>query len=440
MPIEAVPGTSLTYYLVAFDALGNERDEDGVPISRKILEALSGEPITDVFLISHGWQGDVPAARRQYGRWLGAMASNQADLAHMHEVWPGFRPLLIGLHWPSLPWGDEELGGDAVSFDPTAVSPVEQLIDAYAARIAGTPAARTALQTIFHAALRDIAPARLSLAVGEAYEVLNREASLRSEGEGAAPGADREPFDPQRLFQAAEAEPVSFGGGVGLGGILAPLRALSFWKMKDRARQFGESAGFRLLQSLQRAASDTVRFHLIGHSFGCIVASATLAGPESCGALVRPVNSVALLQGALSLWSYCPDIPVADHRAGYFHSLVADGKVAGPIITTQSQLDTAVGKLYPLAAGVAQQVNFAPGELPKYGALGTFGARGDRLDVVDMTMLPSEASYSFAPGKIYNLEGSRFICDVRGGGLSGAHNDIAKPEVAHAVWSAACAE
>ena len=216
MPIEAVPGSSLTYYLVAFDALGNERDEGGAPISRKILEALAGEPITDVFLISHGWQGDVPAARRQYGRWLGAMAFNQADVAHMHEVRRGFRPLLVGLHWPSLPWEDEELGGGAVSFDATAISPVEELIEAYAARIADTPAARTALQTIFQVALKDIAPARLSLEVGEAYEVLNREAALRSEGEGAAPGADREPFDPQRVFQATEAEPVSFGGGVGL--------------------------------------------------------------------------------------------------------------------------------------------------------------------------------------------------------------------------------
>ena len=41
MPIEAVPSSSLTYYLVAFDALGNERDEGGAPISRKIWKLLS---------------------------------------------------------------------------------------------------------------------------------------------------------------------------------------------------------------------------------------------------------------------------------------------------------------------------------------------------------------------------------------------------------------
>jgi hypothetical protein len=35
--------------------------------------------------------------------------------------------------------------------------------------------------------------------------------SLRSEGEGAAPGSDREPFDPESIFQAAESAEVNFG-------------------------------------------------------------------------------------------------------------------------------------------------------------------------------------------------------------------------------------
>jgi len=52
-------------------------------------------------------------------------------------------------------------------------------------------------------------------------------------------------------------------------------------------------------------------------------------------------------------------------------------------------------------------------------------------------MLPADADYNFAPGKIYNLEGSRFIAN--GSGTSGAHNDIAGPEVAHAIWQAALA-
>src|SRR5262249_49920637 len=143
---------------------------------------------------------------------------------------------------------------------------------------------------------------------------------------------------------------------------------------------------------------------LMGHSFGCIVISATLAGPDGRGTLLRPVDSVALVQGALSLWSYCSEIPMARGRAGYFSSIIADAKVAGPLVTTQSEFDSAVGRLYPWAAGVARQVVFAPGELPRYGAVGTFGIRGSGLDIVDLEMQPAAESYQFAPGKVYNLE------------------------------------
>jgi hypothetical protein len=79
-------------------------------------------------------------------------------------------------------------------------------------------------------------------------------------------------------------------------------------------------------------------------------------------------------------------------------------------------------------------VQFAPGELPKFGGVGSFGARGPGMKIVDLEMLPTSQSYHFGAGHVYNLESTRYICD--GGGTSGAHNDIAKPEVAHAFWSA----
>jgi hypothetical protein len=52
-------------------------------------------------------------------------------------------------------------------------------------------------------------------------------------------------------------------------------------------------------------------------------------------------------------------------------------------------------------------------------------------------MLGASASYDFKPGKIYNLESSQFICNEDLGGMGTGQSDIAKPEVAHAVWSAA---
>jgi hypothetical protein len=95
--------------------------------------------------------------------------------------------------------------------------------------------------------------------------------------------------------------------------------------------------------------------------------------------------------------------------------------------------------MYPLAAGIRHQIVFDTIELPKFGALGTFGVRGSGLEIVNMKMLSVDKSYPFAPGKIYNLDSTQYICDTHDGIFVGAHNDIAKPEVAHAVWQAVLA-
>jgi hypothetical protein len=419
------------YDLIAYDADGAERtdDPDGL-MSHRVLDTVAGEPVTDVFLMSHGWQGDIPDAKEQYAAWAGVMAES-ADLQRARQR-PGFRPLVLGLHWPSKPWGDEEFG--PVSFAPGAA---ESLVEAYAARIADTPEARQALRTLFAAAQREPAPPTLPPDVRAAYAVLNQESGLGNSGVGAPPGADREPFDPEQRYQTARRQAgVSFGLMDGLGNLLTPLRQLSFWKMKDRGRLVGEAGPHALLRALL-GARDDLRVHLMGHSFGCIVVSAAVAGPAGGPGLPRPVQSLALVQGALSLWSYCADIPSRPGRAGYFRPLASGARVAGPVITTRSRFDTAVGRWYPLAAGAARQVEFAPEELPTYGGVGTFGLRGQGLDLVDLSMQAADQAYDLRGGRIYNLDCSGVIRN--GGGASGAHSDIVHPEVAHAVWSAALA-
>jgi hypothetical protein len=433
MPIEELRDVGLHYHLIAFDDEGRERRDDPAGrMSEVTAETLAREPITDVFIFSHGWMADLPAARRQYAKWVTAMSRSRSDIEQLTELRPGFRPLLVGLHWPSRPWSEEEFG--AASFDPQAASALGRLVDEYAATIADTPAARDALEMILAAALDDPDPVALPPEVADAYAVLNREAGLGDSGPGSDPGADREAFDPGRIMHSARDE-VSFGR-FDIGSVLAPLRVLSFWKMKDRGRRFGETGGRSLLDGLQRVTAETVRFHLTGHSFGCIVVSAMLAGPRGAG-LVRPVHSAALLQGAFSLWSYCSDIPVARGRPGYFHTVVDGGRVAGPIITSQSTFDVAVGRYYPLGAGAARQVDFVPGGLPKYGAVGTFGIRGPGPTIEDRKMLPADQPYGFVPDRVYNLESSQFI--RQGAGSFGAHSDLAHLEVTHAVWQAAVA-
>jgi hypothetical protein len=446
--IEQVPETELSYYLVAYDKKGREREDDpDGTMSERVAQAIAQDGVTDVFIMSHGWKGDISAAKEQYDKWIRAMAACAADRAEIRKRRDQFKPLLVGFHWPSQPWGEEEFGmGGATSFAASAeaigVETVEQLIDhyvdLYADRIADSGAARAAIRTIITAAASG-GPAgnKLPPDVEQAYRVLDQESGLGGDGPSAAPGDDREPFDPNKAYANAKPGPgeASFGG-FGLSRILSPLRQLSFWTMKDRARSLGESAGFSLLTSAQAAvpAGRDVRFHLMGHSFGCIVMSGFLNGPDG-GGTIRPVHSLTLVQGATSLWGYCTANPPVTKGPGYFRGLIDNQKVAGAIITTRSKRDTAVGKFYPIAAGIARQVNFAPGaDLPKYGGIGAFGLQGPGLMLHDLPLEDATHTYNFERGHVYNLECTNVIKD--GTGASGAHSDIAKPEIAHAMWEA----
>ena len=172
MPLETAPQSRFPYFLAAFDAKGHERtdDRDGL-MSAKIIEALRAQPVTDVFLLSHGWQGDVPGARAQYNNWIDAMAACADDLAAIKRARPAFHPMIIGLHWPSLAWGEEELGGGegSFAFSSPQTDPLEKMVAEYAQRLDATPEMRDALRVILRAAAQDIAPEELPAEVRDAY-------------------------------------------------------------------------------------------------------------------------------------------------------------------------------------------------------------------------------------------------------------------------------
>jgi hypothetical protein len=433
MGFETIPGTDIRYGLISFDADGRERREGNGLFSDTLLTQATREPITNVFFFCHGWRGDMPAARAQYNSWLGALMASP-DRQAAAQRFPGFTPLLVGLHWPSEPWGDEE--GGAAAFGANAAAG-DALLQAYLERLGDRPEIRRPLEVIFAEARHNAAPEALPPHVRQAYLDLNEALGLKSEGVGAPPDADREGFDPDESFDAANEEGANFGA-FSLGGLLGPLRQLSYWRMKQRARTVGEGGMHEFLKTLQKATAERkTAIHLMGHSFGTVVVSGMLGGPDAQGSLPRPVDSVVLVQGAVSLWCYAPSIPFRDAGAGYFTRILADGKVRGPIVTTRSRHDSAVGRFYPLASRINGSASFAPG-LPEYGAVGTFGLQGvPDATRIDTAMLPATGAYAFERGKVYNLEASQYI--ARGDGASGAHGDIAGPEVAHAIWAAAFA-
>jgi pimeloyl-ACP methyl ester carboxylesterase len=438
VPLEIVADHDIRYYLLAFDKQGRERPEEGSHYSRTVVNAAEATSPTDVFVFSHGWNGDMPAARRQYEKWLAAMANCVEDRKTARQFPGGFRPLLVGLHWPSKAWGEEEIRPASFAIeadvsDDDARDDIDDLVDRYSDLLVDSPRVRESLRTIFKSAMIDAAPITLPSQVRHAYEVIDAESGLGHAGVGSAPGDDRELFDAEATYQACQLEEVASYGDWSLGGVLAPLRVLTFWQMKRRARDFGESGARRLLAALQQVAPDA-RVHLMGHSFGCIVASAAVAGPTNEGSPARPVDTLVLVQGAMSLWSFCDSIPARPEERGYFNRIVTDHLVKGPILATTSVHDRAVGTFYPMGASARGQIEYNPLDLPAYGAVGTFGIQGSGLEIINADLATAQGAYDFRGGAMYNLDSDDVISD--GSGLMGAHSDICHTEVAHAVWRA----
>lgn len=450
MAIRQIPGTDLHYHLVCYDEEGHERVEpDGGLASRTIRSLLSdpARPVTDVLMASHGWKGDVPAAIEQYDRWFATSANATGDLARIQQKTPGFTPLVIGLHWPSLPWGVERLPASADSAATLSVgeaAPRAEVGEILAATV-NTKTAQQAIETLLDES-RSADSTRLTSTMYDAYMTLFDEIGLRTDGVNARPGFDLEDFDPQTIVDETHDDmhedphvEASAGGVLSIvdnvrDALLSPLRQLSFWTMKDRARHFGETAAHGLLNDVLHEAPDA-RVHLMGHSFGCIVASAMVAGPQDDGlALERAINSLFLVQGALSLWSYANDIPYTIGSNGYFHRILAKGLVHGPIITTRSSHDTAVGRFYPLGARMKAQ-RLLGETFPEYGGIGAFGIQGldSGFPVHDMRMTTGGFVIELSEPEICNIDASEVISN--GTGASGAHSDIAHPEVAHAFWA-----
>jgi phosphatidylserine/phosphatidylglycerophosphate/cardiolipin synthase-like enzyme len=436
MPFRQTPKTHTPYAIIAFDKSGNERtdDPDGIKglISDRLLSEVQQTGPSDIFVFSHGWQGDMVGAISQYDSWIDCKAALTADAAKMGTT---FKPVYVGLHWPSEPWGDEELKGGGTSFDIGTV-PASDALEAYLDRLdlKSSLHARELLGEIFRENQSNAGAVTLPPQVVADYRELAGMIGYKSGQRGDDPASDNAPFDPQAAFAAMNAAGSSFALG-GLGGLLSPLRVLSFWTMKKRARSIGESGMFHFVAQLQQSAPHS-RIHLIGHSFGCIVVSSICGGLKDATSLPRPVDSLTLLQGALSLWAYAEAVPSTGGK-GYYQPFLNRRAVRGPIVTTRSTHDFACNIFYPAAVGLlVQDPSFGinPTRIVVWGAVGAFGIQG-RPDAIDTPMQPETVDYHFELGKIYNLEASKFIAKLQG--ASGAHSDINEPAVMHALWQAA---
>lgn len=454
MPIKPIPNSKerTRYYLICYDKDGNERHDDpdvtGGTLSNEVIRLGGNGQYTDIFFISHGWKAGIPEAISQYDAWTAVMVACEKDIARLKARPQGFKPLVVGLHWPSLPFGMEnhhpqwEVTNSTDVFN-FSTEPTSTAFDIYAraeATIANTDEGRRAVRTVLDYAAMDSTPEQLDDTVADAIDYLLRVDVGVTRDDPTLPQDEIINTNARTLYQAlkkTESEGmVSFGGGGGQGPLLGILNQLSIWQMKARARTFGENGAAKLLRKLMSVTSANTQFHLMGHSLGTVVVSSAVTGKGGKEPLPRPVNTVYLVQGAVSFWSYCKDIPVKSGTPGYYQMLSHPDYMVGPILVTHTENDTAIKNLYVLASQVSfdETVSFGI-TYPLHGGLGMFGARGSGIAVHDMELLPMHGNYGFTQRTFFNLDASHFM---KAGNplMGGAHNDIAHPEVAHAFWSA----
>ncbi len=435
-------GTEIPYYIVPFDKRGIC---EGPETRKHLLECAHSGGFTDIFLFAHGWNNDWSMATGRYEAFIDGYMKLRQE--HALPVPAGYRPLLVGIFWPStaLVFGAAETGPEIAAEDPAAidaaVSAGRQEVAEIAAALLPERVARfyelvqkdaltdeeglemaTILQPLYNSSSAGLAdpvnPANAALAA--------RPASDEVEGSGG-PG-EPTPLEILGAWKAAAAPPEDFsdptdfgtaGGGAsgpraaGIGDLLRGLdprqviRVATVWQMKDRAGVVGAGGVGPLLRDLLDASSG--RIHLIGHSYGAKVVLSAAAS----AALPRKVDSILLLQPAVSHLCFAAKVPGSGRPGGYRQVL---DRVEKPILSTFSARDFPLTRIFHLAVrragdlGEAARIAAAgePEPPSRFAALGGFGPRGAGEQLIDIQDLPQR--YDLASGtRVYGLRATRTI-------------------------------
>ena len=151
------------------------------------------------------------------------------------------------------------------------------------------------------------------------------------------------------------------------------LRSMSYYEMKNRAGVIGRNGLGPMLGKLA-AADPGIRIHLMGHSFGARLVAYSLSGlPPAATGAKSPVKTLYLIQGAFSHFAFAnpvPDVLVSGPGAlsAFTHN------VNGPLLSTFTAADRAVGWWYPAASALAHQDAEAADDLTyQWGGMGHDG-------------------------------------------------------------------
>lgn len=397
--------------------------------------------ITDVFVISHGWNNNMDEARDLYRRFFATLRT-ALDGGNYGFVQRKFA--VVGVFWPSKKFTDAELipGGAASVTPPDSMKIAAEQIDEFKADAGRIFDNKDAAELLLQAKALLPKLANNAAVQKEYVELIRQLPDLRApDYEDAAdtffgmPGdkvmsAMAKPFMP-RIKPSTKGGATSLGsasgGAVGIGSVLSGignaalnvLNLTTYYQMKKRAGLIGRGALADLLRDLRAS-----KLHLIGHSFGGRLVTAAALGPD--GRAQPPLATMTLLQAAFSHFGFAQKYDGT--HDGFFRDVVAKTRISGPLLITHSIQDKAVGIAYPLASRLAGQNASAIGDAnDPYGGIGRNGAQ-HTPERIAMPLTSNIVASQLTSGKPHNLNGDTVIT---------GHSDIKeKPEIANAILCA----
>ncbi|GIH24995.1 hypothetical protein Aph01nite_33050 [Acrocarpospora phusangensis] len=398
------------YAKVQFRSGGEPHD----PAERqRAIDLVRAPGVTDVLVLSHGWNNDMAAAEDLYEKLAASLDSVPRPA--------GMRLVVIGVLWPSVRWAaDGMLAGGGLAVEGGA-----ELLRAEIAETVTDPERAAALDAL----VSDLGTAEAQ----ERFLELLREALPASAPEDEEPPPSLLTVGDAATAFALAAEPLPLallpedpGGAAGLpsfGDVFNAGRLLlnttTYFTMKERAGTVGGTGVARLLNELATVAPG-VRRHLAGHSFGArlVIAAAQRHAP---------VHSITLLQGAFSHFALATDFEGS--KDGLFQNVLSPGRLAGPMLITHSARDLAVGLAYAIISRLARQnASGVGGPDDAYGGIGRNGAlRTPQVAAPPDELLEVGGTYEFRPGRVYNLRSDPFVVN---------HGAVTGREVAHAMVQA----
>eukprot|EP00168_Porphyra_purpurea_P005062 TRINITY_DN160_c0_g1_i10.p1 TRINITY_DN160_c0_g1~~TRINITY_DN160_c0_g1_i10.p1 ORF type:complete len:425 (+),score=191.15 TRINITY_DN160_c0_g1_i10:223-1497(+) len=368
-------------------------------IEEKIADDDASDPVTDVFLVSHGYKTDRQGAVESYANWMNGMIDQLPKETRFHANHGHTRVLIVGIHWPSWmndgkPYAAGKLLRDLTLVQqilatlrwPDAAPEVLGAIDRMVNAVAYTPTVKEDLMFLIDLSDGIDAPMDLNglpeedllrmgedlfgkmlnkqqlgqkLEVKQPSAVPHRKMTFKDETAAAATAAA---IDSCHHHEEDEAEPQRRGPFFGLGRIFKSVtrgfveatrnaQQMVFGKYEERAIHIGSTglhamlAGFMAAADRRGPTAPPIRFHGVGHSLGCHVLSGRVWPAGGVCSLPRRMHSLCLIEPAVH--AHAMTVGHKYHRLtgadlATAAAPVRRGLIAGALVVTTSATDMAL--------------------------------------------------------------------------------------------------